>query len=173
MKRIILLSTLLIFTIVLSAQEKTEIEKFSAATGTVIILGYTDKGKLETDPSYPKEGISFQTRVIGTPSKPNATKGIKISICDFRGNCQNSFIDDNEIDDLISGLEYISKTTPDVTTQENFEVSYTTLGGFKATVYKKSDGGLGLAIKSTGSTQLFVSLDTATALIENLENARP
>ena len=47
------------------AQEKTELEKFSAKTGVVSIMGYTDIGSILTDPSYSKQIVTLTYPHIG------------------------------------------------------------------------------------------------------------
>mgnify|MGYP006081499583 CR=1 FL=1 len=153
------------------AQEKTELEKFSAKTGVVSIMGYTDIGSILTDPSYPKEGIFLQKRILGSPNNPSNTKGILIKVSDFKGNTGRSFIDQKEIDDLIAGLEYLSSVTKDITTLENFEVTYTTVGGFKVSTYNSADGAIKLVAKA-GNKQGSITAEQLKGLVEYLKEAK-
>ena len=68
------------------AQEQTELEKFSAKTGIVKIMGYTEAGKVLAGSSSWSNYISFQSRVLGTPNRPQTTKGILITITDDDGH---------------------------------------------------------------------------------------
>jgi hypothetical protein len=152
------------------AQEKTELEKFSAKTGVVTIMGYTDIGSILTDPSYPKEGIFLQKRILGTPNNPATKKGILIKVSDFKGNSGRSFIDEKEIDDLIAGLGYLSSVTKDITTLENFEVTYETVGGFNVTAY--SSGGTIKFLAKAGNKQGSMTAEHLKGLVEDLKEVK-
>jgi len=153
------------------AQEQTELEKFSAKTGIVKIMGYTEAGKVLAGSSSWSNYISFQSRVLGTPNRPQTTKGILITITDDDGYTGRSFIDESEIDDLISGIEYISKATKEVTYLESFEVDYSTLGNFVITVYNKNNGSLGVVVES-GSRSVRPSFESLTEIIEKIKEAK-
>ena len=51
-----------------------------------------------------------------------------------------SFIDYDEIDDLLKGIDYISKATKSVTKHDNYEVKYSTRGDFSATTFNAGNG---------------------------------
>tara|TARA_B110000438_G_scaffold35678_1_gene35423 strand:- start:435 stop:992 length:558 start_codon:yes stop_codon:yes gene_type:complete len=170
--RFFILSICFTFLINISyAEEQTELEKFSAKTGIVKIMGYTDAGTvLAGDRSY-SNYISFQARIVGTPNKPETTKGILITVSDKDGYSGRSFIDLDEIDDLISGIEYISKATKDITSLQNFEIDYSTLGNFEITVFSQSNGSLGLFVES-GSRSVRPSFDSLPLIIEKIKEAK-
>tara|TARA_B100001113_G_C20874073_1_gene519605 strand:+ start:61 stop:648 length:588 start_codon:yes stop_codon:yes gene_type:complete len=171
MRFFILTICLTFFANISYAEEQTELEKFSAKTGIVKIMGYTRAGKvLAGDRSY-SNYISFQARILGTPNKPETTKGILISVTDKDGYSGNSFIDEDEIDDLLSGIEYISKATKDITSLDQFEIDYTTLGNFEITVFNKNDGSLGLFVQS-GSRSVRPSFDSLPLIVEKIKEAK-
>jgi hypothetical protein len=149
------------------SQEKTEIEEFSAETGSVKIMGYTDVKKM----SALGGSISFQKRIIGSPDNPEALKGMLINVTTSRSTGK-AFIDEKEIDDLLRGIKYISLTTKEVTQLENFEVSYTTVGGFKITVFNDSSGKLSAAVKS-GSYSVYPNFSDLPAIVSAIELSRP
>lgn len=153
------------------AEEQTELEKFSAKTGIVKIMGYTTAGKVLAGTKSWNNFISFQSRVLGTPNRPQTTKGILISVTDADGYTGRSFIDESEIDDLISGIEYISKATKGLTSLKNFEVDYSTLGNFEITVYNKTDGSLGVVVQS-GSRSVRPSFESLAEIIEKIKEAK-
>ena len=152
-------------------EEQTELEKFSAKTGIVKIMGYTDGGKILAGNYSYSNYISFQARILGTPQNPESTKGILITVADKDGYSGRSFVDEDEIDDLISGIEYISKATKDITSLENFEIDYSTLGDFEVTVYNLNDGSLGLSVQS-GSRSVRPSFDSIALIIEKLKESK-
>jgi hypothetical protein len=170
--RIFILSICFTFFVNISfAQEQTELEKFSAKTGIVKIMGYTDAGRvLAGDRSY-TDYISFQARILGTPNSPDSTKGILITVTDRNGNSGRSFIDEDEIDDLLAGIDYISKATKDITSLKNFEIDYSTLGDFEITVFNQNDGSLGLVVQS-GIRSVRPSFDLLPSIVEKIKEAR-
>ena len=163
---------ILFFSAVLFSQEKTELEKFSVKTGIVKIMGYTDIGIVAANPERDyRDYVSFQVRILGTPNNPESTKGILIKVADFQSNAGRAFVDENEIDDLIAGIEYISAVTKDITRLANFEIDYSTLGDFEVTVYNKSDGSLGVSIQA-GIRSTRQSLDSLPKILEKIKEAK-
>ena len=135
------------------AQEKTELEKLSETTGIITILGYTDLGNVQTDPAYPSYGIFIQKRIIEIPGSSINRKGIILKVQNYKGENGRSFVDQEEINDLIAGLEYISNVTKDITTLKNYEVTYTTIGGFEVKTYENDKGVIKFRAKAENMSQ--------------------
>src|SRR5690606_1670563 len=72
-----------------------------------------------------------------------------------------SFIDRDEIDSLLAGLDYISKVTKSATSLELFEADYRTKGDFTITVFNSKSGGLSAAVTSgrIGKTRAFLDIE--------------
>lgn len=70
-----------------------------------------------------------------------------------------SFVDEDELDSIIQGIDYITKIDKSVTTFENFEASLQTKGELAVTVFSTSSRQLGFAISSgrIGKATAFVS----------------
>jgi len=79
-----------------------------------------------------------------------------------------SFVDLDEIDSLVNGLNYISKVTKEVTLLKDFEATYKTKGDFAVTVFSNSSGGLSLSVSSgrIGKTDVFLEMSE----LERLKN---
>jgi len=135
------------------AQEKTELEKLSETTGTITILGYTDLGSVLYDPAYPKYGIFIEKRIIETPGSSINTKGIVLTVQNYKGENGRSFVYQEEINDLIAALEYISNVTKDITTLENYEVTYRTIDGFEVKTYTDDKGVIKFRAKAGNMSQ--------------------
>ena len=135
------------------AQEKTELEKLSESTGTITILGYTDLGNVQTDPAYPLYGIFIQKRIIKTPVSSVNTRGIVLTVQNYKGENGRSFVYQKEINDLIAALEYISNVTKDITTLENYEVIYATIDGFEVKTYNNNKGDIKFRAKAGNMSQ--------------------
>ena len=145
---------------------KTELERFSSETGIVTIMGYEQVQRI----SALGGSIEIQKREVKNPNSPETKKGMLIKINRDRGT-GSAFIDNNEIDGLIEGIEYISKVTSDVTSLKNFEISYVTNGGLKLTVFNGSDGSLSTAVQA-GSYQVFPEFSELPKLLEAIKKAR-
>lgn len=166
-----LIITLFVFaSSIASAQEQvdgpknppaTKLEAFSARTGIVMIKGFSTVGVVNgmgkvsidarefRDASNPKSaqyGVAFEVKESGRLERENT-----------------SFIDEDEVDSLIKGLEYISKIQKNVTTMENFEAQYRTKGDLSLTVFSGRGGDISLAVSSgrIGKTSAFLKLSDA------------
>lgn len=163
----ILIAAILSFPLVISAQEladvskplpTTKLEAFSARTGIVLVKGYTSLGTVNgmgrvsidvrefRDASNPKSaqyGVAFEVKEAGRLERENT-----------------SFIDEDEIDSLMRGLDYISKIDRSVTTFGNFEAHYKTKGDLSFVVFSGRAGEVSFALTSgrIGKTQAFLKL---------------
>lgn len=157
----------------------TKIEAFSSITGIVMIRGFSTIGRVRG-----QGVVTVDAREYRDASKPNqGVYGIAIEVKE-PGRLEResrSFIDLDEIDALVRGLEYISKISKTVTPLKDFEATYRTKGDFSVTVFSNSNGGLSLSVDSgrIGKTSAFLTmsdLDALKALILEakgiVENAR-
>jgi hypothetical protein len=121
----------------LRAQESTnapatEIENFDLQNDAVIVKGTGDIGTLDTP-----AGTVF----VRCKESDNITSGQKqyaiavgLSSNEARGVL---FVDYDELDALIRGLDYLSKVTYDVTTMPSFDAIFTTRSGLRAAAYSE------------------------------------
>lgn len=124
---------------------KTKIEAFQAQTGAVVIKGYSDVGSIVAMGSVEVTAMEFTDAASGK-KQPGVVIEVKES-----GRLENkdrAFIDYDEVDALVKGLDYISRATRDVTKLSQFEATYQTKGRFSATTYSNSAGKIAAAIKS-------------------------
>lgn len=150
----------------------TKIEAFSSKTGIVIIKGYSTIGSVSG-----RGTVSIDVREFRDASSPNKGEfGIAIEVQESgRLTRENrSFIDFDEIDSLVRGIDYLSKVTNSVTQLKNFEVAYKTKGDFAITVYSDSTGGISLAIDSgrIGKTTAFLKVTDLETLKSHILEAR-
>lgn len=173
--------TLLAIPLLVNAQEQadatkappaTKLEAFSARTGIVIVKGFSTIGVVNgmgrvsidvrefRDASNPKSvqyGVSFEVKESGRLERQNT-----------------SFIDEEEIDSLIRGLDYISKIERNVTTLGNFEAQYRTKGDLSMTVFSGTNGEVSFAVSSgrIGKTSAFLKLADAEKIRSLLNEAK-
>ena len=165
--RKILLATILTIPLIAVAQEQadatkvppaTKLEAFSARTGIVLVKGFTNLGTVNG-----MGRVSIDVREFRDASNPKSAQyGVAFEVKDSgRLERENtSYIDEDEIDSLIRGLDYISKIDRSVTTFGNFEAQYRTKGDLSLVVFSGSGGEISLAVSSgrIGRTRAFLKL---------------
>jgi hypothetical protein len=153
-----------------SEQQKapaTKLEAFQARTGIVLIRGYTTVGTIRGLGGT----VSVDAREFRDASNPNSPRatGISISVKETgRLERENtSYVDVEEVDSLVKGIEYIGKIGKDVTKQEMFEADYRTKGDLRIGVFNDSKGAIS-AVVSTGR----IGRTTAYIKLQELDELR-
>ncbi|MCZ7624486.1 MAG: hypothetical protein C3F12_07945 [Candidatus Methylomirabilota bacterium] len=137
----------------------TKLEAFQARTGVVLIRGYTPVGMIRGIGAT----ITVDAREFRDAGNPNSrATGISIAVKETgRLERENtSFVDADEIESLLKGIEYIAKISRDATMHVNFEAEYRTKGDLRITVYNQTSGKISAAITSgtIGRTQAFIEM---------------
>jgi hypothetical protein len=125
----------------------TKLEAFQSRTGAVIVRGYSTVGTIRGLGG----NVTVDARDFRDARNPTRrVTGISVSIKQTsRLERENtSFIDSDEIDGLLQGIEYIAKASREVTKLENFEAEYRTKGDFRVIVFNDSRGQLSVAVTS-------------------------
>lgn len=152
----------------------TKLEAFQSRTGVVLIRGYSTVGTLRALGGQVVVNAR-EFRDGSTPNSPRAT-GVSITVKETgRLERENtSYIDLDEIDSLLKGIEYVSKVTKDATKLAQFEVDYRTKGDLRITVFNDLRGNVSAAISSgtIGRTQAFVSLTDLEQLRQLVATAK-
>lgn len=179
--RHLLFATFLAFPLLTNAQEQpdaaklpptTKLEAFSARTGIVLIKGFSTLGTING-----MGRVSIDAREFRDASNPKSAQyGVAIEVKESgRLERENtSFIDEDEIDSLIRGLDYISKIGTNVTTFRNFEAQYKTKGDLSMTVFSGRGGETSFAVSSgrIGKTTAFLKLADAEQMRSLLSEAK-
>jgi hypothetical protein len=147
-----------------AATPSTKLESFSSKTGIVIIKGFTTVGKAKGRGVVTVEAREFRD---GTSPQQGAY-GVAIEVKES-GRLEResrSFIDYDEIDSLVKGIDYIAKIGKSVTQFNDFEAQYRTKGDFSITVFSDSSGGLSLSVDSgrIGRTSAFLEMSELSNL---------
>jgi hypothetical protein len=141
-------------------QTKTKIETFEAKTGAVIIRGFTTTGGVvgQLGGQVTVEAVEMSDAAAGSKMS-----GVKINVAkgDSIGTENASFVDADEIDSLLKGIDYITKLDASVTKMKSFQADYRTKGDLDIATYSNSNGGIGAAIISgeIGPVQVFLPHD--------------
>jgi hypothetical protein len=85
-----------------------------------------------------------------------------------------SFVDYDEIESLLHGIDYISKIERNVTSLKNFEAEYRTKGDFGITTFSEHNGSIGVAVSSGrfGKVSAFLKLSDLPQLRAYVLNAK-
>jgi hypothetical protein len=141
-----------------SAPAKTKLETFAAQTGVVIIEGYSKVGTIRG-----KYGtVEIQAKEFVNAASGKKEKGITFEVTEA-GRLEResrSFIDYDEIDSLLKGIDYVAKIDKSATKLDAFEAEYRTKGELEITTFS-SDTGVEVAVKSgrIGGATAFLSLE--------------
>lgn len=133
----------------------TEIENFELQTDAVIIKGVDQIGSIATEAG---------TILVRCKESDNVASGqkqyaIAVTIEDNQSRLV-LFVDYDELDALIHGLDYLSKVTYDVTTMPAFDATITTRSGFRAGAHsERRQGSIQLFVQFAGTVRVPVTPD--------------
>jgi hypothetical protein len=146
-----------------AAKPKTKLEAFSAKTGAVVIVGFTTIGTLKGQFS---EEIEVDAREMRDAATGRVVSGLSLHIKADRYNDRTCFVDEDEIESLVKGLDYISKATNSITKLTSFEARYRTLGDLELVVFSETGGGRGAAVTcgSIGKARSFLKFEDLAEL---------
>lgn len=154
-------------------QAKTKLEQFSAKTGVILIRGFQKIGSAQ--------GLYSTSVNIESKEFTNVTDGSKqygITIEAFKEDGRydkqhTSFIDFDEIDSLIQGIDYISKVKADVTKLADFQADYTTKGELKISTFNSGDKLMAAVTSGTiGGVAAYFNIDDLAKLKELILKAK-
>ena len=120
-------------------EAKTKLEQFSAKTGAVLIRGFQKVGSVQ---GLYNTSINIESKEFSNVTDGSKQYGVTIEAYKENGKYDKkhtSFIDFDEIDSLIKGIDYISKIKPDTTKLEDFQADYTTKGELKISTFSSGD----------------------------------
>ena len=141
-----------------SPESKTQLEAFGKQTGAVIIKGYSTLGAVSGSGDISVDCIELTNASTGIKQL-----GIVIEVKESGRleRSESSFIDYDEIDSLIKGIDYISKVTSKATDLEDFEAIYKTKGDLAVVLFSFNSGKTGAAVRTgyIGAVTAFISVE--------------
>jgi hypothetical protein len=148
---------------------KTEIGRFENRTGAVIVKGFGQIGAVEAGMAE----ISVRCKETTDTSSGRKLYGLAI---EFKSNAfapERIYVDDDEIDALLAGLNYLVKITYDATALPGFEASYTTKGGLEVLANSvRKEGGIQFSVQGNYSPRIPFSSMQMTQLYGLIGQAR-
>jgi len=144
----------------------TKLAAFQAKTGAVIIQGFS---KIGTVPALYGAHVTIQAKEYANASDGSREYGMTIEVKEG-GTLERentSYIDYDELESLLNGIDYIVKIDGSVTQLDDFQADYRTKGDFGISTFS-SGGQVLAAIKSgtIGQASAFYRL-TDLALVRN------
>lgn len=123
----------------------TKLEGFKPAAGTVLTVGYDELGVIV--PGFVNSGtVSIEARQLDDGS--SRLRGITVTVTQGQFRKEVSFVDEDELAELIQGVDMLLETKANPTKFPNFEVSYTTKGELELTAFNDSKGEIQFAIQT-------------------------
>jgi hypothetical protein len=152
---------------------KTKLEEFSARTGVVIIRGFEEIGYVY---GLYNTSVKVEAKEFVNVSTGKKEYGITIEVKEEKGRYDKdstSYIDYDEIESLISGIDYIAKVDKSSTKFSNFQADYNTKGDFKISTFSTS-GKIMVAVSSghVGRVAAYFNLSTLSEIRSLIEGAK-
>jgi hypothetical protein len=108
-------------------------EAFNPAAGSVVTLGFEDLGDVK--------GISVNVREL-RDTRGGHVRGLVVAIADDKTRLQQSFVDADEIPELLTGFDALLAVNANPTPFRDFEVSYATKGELTLTALSTAHRGI-------------------------------
>jgi len=143
----------------------TKLEAFQGRTGIVVIRGTTEVGEVRGINAF----LTVSAREYRDAATPESREaGISITVKEIEGarisRERTSYVDADEIDALVQGIDYLRKVRKDVTKHERFQAEYLTKGHLAIVVFSDARGDLKAAVTSGPMRQATVFLHEAADL---------
>jgi hypothetical protein len=154
-------------------EPKTKLEAFEARTGAVIIRGFstvgTIRGRYETS-------VEIECKEFTDASSGKREFGVSIEVKQA-GRIERkdrAYIDYDEIDSLVKGIEYISKIEKSVTKLDQFQADYKTKGELRVSTFSDDSGKIQTAIHSGqfGGVTAYLSLEDLASFKKLVQQAK-
>lgn len=140
-------------------EPKTKLEAFQAKSGAVIIRGFSEVGSVQGQLST---SVQVECKEFTDASSGKKEYGITVTVkSSSRFEKEStSFIDYDEIDSLVKGIDYIEKIDKSATKLAAFQADYKTKGDLIVSTFSNSQGGVEAAVQSGrfGGTSAYLTL---------------
>jgi len=135
---------------------RTYLDSFEASYGVVIVRGSADIGTVTTATGT----VSVRCKESVEPRSGRKQHGLAVTLTGKDRQSDTTIIDYDELDSLLSGLDFLSTANWSLTTLPSFDAVYTTRDGFQAAAYssQKNPGTLAASLKSGRTVKVRVPL---------------
>lgn len=128
----------------------TKMEAFRPEAGTVLVFGYDELGSVG--------GVSVDVREL-RDTRGSFVRGLVVEVTESQYRSERSLVDEDEIPELLRGIDALLDVRQNPTQFQNFEVRYTTKGELRITAFSRRSGGVGYSVEAgrTIKAQRFLS----------------
>jgi hypothetical protein len=133
----------------------TKLEAFRPGAGSILVLGYDDLGH--------DSGISVDVREM-RDAKNSSARGLVVEVTESQYRQQSSFVDADEIPELLKGFDAVLDVKTNPTQFKNFEVRYKTQGGLQLTVSNDSRRATIFGVSAAANGKILYSVQAGRAL---------
>jgi len=153
-----------------TANPKTKLEAFQARSGSVIIMGFESSGKIEC--VYGGE-MNVESRELTEATSGRKEYGVAVEVSGGRNQTERSYVDDDEIESLLKGLDYVAKADQSITPLAEFQADYRTRGSLKVSAFT-TKGTVMLAVEpnSPFGQSCYLKMEQAPKLRDAIVKAR-
>ena len=117
----------------------TKMEAFSPTAGSVVIFGYDELGRVGS--------ISVDVRQL-RDARAADVRGLVVEVTESQYRKERSFVDADEIPELLKGFDALLEVTTNPTQFKNFEVQYKTKGALQLVAFNDARGTLSYSVKA-------------------------
>jgi hypothetical protein len=143
-------------------EPKTKLEALNTQIGVVLIRGFSHIGTIASSPPVEINAIEITDTSTG---KKQTGMTIEVKGAARFDNTDRSFVDNDEIDALLTGIDYISKSNADFTKLDHFVAIYKTKGYFRASTFSiPGNVNAAISIGYTKPTIVSLSMQQLTEL---------
>jgi hypothetical protein len=104
----------------------TKLEAFKPAAGTILTIGFNELGHVG--------GVEVDTREL-RDGRGGVVRGVVVDVTESQYREERSFVDSDELPELIKGMDALLAVNSNPTSFQNFEVRYRTRGELEITAF--------------------------------------
>jgi hypothetical protein len=130
-----------------ATRASTKLQAAGSRTGTILILGFSPIGKIN---ALYGTSVGIEARELTEPDSQVRVYGLAIHVAEG-GTLERqntSYVDYDEIQPLLKGIDFIGKADKSVTHLKNFQAEYRTRGDLVISTFNSGSGQILAAIKS-------------------------
>ncbi len=123
----------------------TKLEGFKPSVGSVVTLGYDEIGRI--GPGLLTPGL-LVVEIRQLQSQSDSVQGLTVTVTESQYREEMAFVDEEEISDLIKGVDALLELKSNPTKFRNFEVRYTTKGELELVAFNNAKGETQFAVRA-------------------------
>jgi hypothetical protein len=148
---------------------KTELELFETRTDTVIVKGIGQPNSVTTGAGI----ISVRCKESADINSGRKQYGIVVELAENNQSRDKAVVDYDELDSLVSGMDYLQKISYDVTPLPGFEAVFSTKSGLRIVAFSsRRMGGIQTFLQYGDSPRIPLASDQVAQIRDMISQAR-